>query len=500
MAETSVKNNRDAAGDVLSQSPAPASATPGKGIEDDNQTSTRKFLIATDFTLLLATSLLSLVLRVHAASSVQGATLHLRFKQFGMLLIFSVLVLVFCELNGLYDQRWIQSTRFCAWKPMKSICAAALVLTAGVYLSEAQMLLRQGTGLAIAAGAITLIAWKYLWQLQSIEGINERRNVVIVGAGQVALDLREYLNNNEHLGYVVKGFLDRRLRPRPSNSSDPEHILGKIDDLDSIARRHFIDEVVITDVSNRELVKDITARAASLGLNVRIIPDLYDGLAMGARTEQLGQFPSIAIFRRHVSPLQLILKRLLDIVLSATTLILLFPVMVVIAIAIKLDSKGPVFYSSARVGKKGKIFRCHKFRTMVVNAEALKNSLSHLNERKGILFKISDDPRITPLGRFLRKMSLDELPQLWNVLNGEMSLVGPRPPLPSEYNEYALEHLRRLDVLPGITGLWQVKARNSPSFQDYINLDLEYVQKRSLWFDAVILAQTVRVVLTGTGS
>ena len=136
---------------------------------------------------------------------------------------------------------------------------------------------------------------------------------------------------------------------------------------------------------------------------------------------------------------------------------------------------------------------------MVVNADNLKESLSHLNERDSILFKISDDPRITRVGRWLRKFSIDELPQLWNVLRGEMSLVGPRPPVPGEYNQYALEHLRRLVVNPGITGLWQVRARRNPSFASYIQLDREYVDNWSLWLDCRILWETIPVVLAGTG-
>jgi lipopolysaccharide/colanic/teichoic acid biosynthesis glycosyltransferase len=176
-----------------------------------------------------------------------------------------------------------------------------------------------------------------------------------------------------------------------------------------------------------------------------------------------------------------------------------FPLMAVIALAVVLDSSGPIFYVSERIGKRGRVFPCFKFRTMVKNAEVLKDSLSHLNERDGILFKISEDPRITPVGRMLRKFSIDELPQLWNVLKGDMSLVGPRPPLPDEYNQYALDHLCRLDVTPGVTGLWQVKGRQNPSFQNYIELDKEYVNNWSFWLDCRILWKTIGVVLAGTG-
>jgi lipopolysaccharide/colanic/teichoic acid biosynthesis glycosyltransferase len=166
---------------------------------------------------------------------------------------------------------------------------------------------------------------------------------------------------------------------------------------------------------------------------------------------------------------------------------------------VKFSSPGPILYRSTRVGKKGRDFICYKFRTMVANAEQLRDSLHHLNEREDILFKITNDPRITPIGRFLRKYSIDELPQFLNVLRGDMSLVGPRPPVPSEYRQYALEHLRRLDVVPGITGLWQVAARTDPSFHSYIALDLQYVDNWTVWLDCKILVRTIAVVFAGTG-
>jgi exopolysaccharide biosynthesis polyprenyl glycosylphosphotransferase len=194
------------------------------------------------------------------------------------------------------------------------------------------------------------------------------------------------------------------------------------------------------------------------------------------------------------------LKRALDIVLSAVTLIVLSPALLAIAVAIKLDSPGPVFYFSERIGKKGRVFRCTKFRTMVRDADERRAEVMHMNERQGVLFKISNDPRITSLGRLLRKYSLDELPQFFNVLRGDMSIVGPRPPLASEVREYKLSHLRRLDVTPGITGLWQVQARKDPSFDSYISLDVTYIENWSIWLDLQIIGRTIGVVFAGTGS
>jgi exopolysaccharide biosynthesis polyprenyl glycosylphosphotransferase len=202
----------------------------------------------------------------------------------------------------------------------------------------------------------------------------------------------------------------------------------------------------------------------------------------------------------HVPEIGLVLKRGMDLLLAGVTLVVLSPLLLLVALAVKLDSHGPILYLSERIGKKGRVFRCIKFRTMVSDAEKRRADVQHMNERDGVLFKISNDPRITKLGRFLRKYSLDELPQFLNVLRGDMSIVGPRPPLASEVREYKLSHLRRLDVMPGITGLWQVQARQDPSFDNYISLDVTYVDNWSIWLDLQILARTIVVVLEGTGT
>ncbi|MGA8729901.1 MAG: sugar transferase [Terracidiphilus sp.] len=194
-----------------------------------------------------------------------------------------------------------------------------------------------------------------------------------------------------------------------------------------------------------------------------------------------------------------VLKRFVDITCGFVVLVSLLPLMALLAILIYFDNPGPIFYISERIGKDGYAFPCFKFRTMVEDADSLKARLVPLNERDTILFKLSNDPRVTRIGVFLRKHSLDELPQLLNVLRGEMSLVGPRPPLASEVELYAPEHLIRLAVLPGLTGLWQVESRRNPSFASYIALDTAYVENWSLWLDIKILFRTFGAVLRGTG-
>lgn len=190
-----------------------------------------------------------------------------------------------------------------------------------------------------------------------------------------------------------------------------------------------------------------------------------------------------------------IAKRLLDILASSAALIVLSPVFAVTALAIKLGSRGPVFFSQTRLGQKGRHFKMYKFRSMVVNAEALLEDLKDKNEVSGHMFKMKNDPRITKVGRLIRKTSIDELPQLINVIKGDMSLVGPRPPLPREVEEYGRWHDLRLSVKPGITGLWQISGRNDIGFDEMVSLDMKYIRERSLWYDLKIILKTVPVLI-----
>ena len=195
------------------------------------------------------------------------------------------------------------------------------------------------------------------------------------------------------------------------------------------------------------------------------------------------------------------MKRMIDIVLSALAMVVLSPLFLLIAIAVKMSSPGPVIFSQIRVGRYGRHFKFYKFRSMRQDAEALKASLAAQNESAdGVIFKMKEDPRITKVGRLLRRTSLDELPQLWNVFIGDMSLVGPRPPVPSEVQEYTLEDRKRLDVIPGITCLWQIKGRSEIPFNEQVRLDKEYILTPGIWKDLVILLKTIPAIIGGKGA
>lgn len=193
-------------------------------------------------------------------------------------------------------------------------------------------------------------------------------------------------------------------------------------------------------------------------------------------------------------------KRLFDIAFASFFLVLTAPIWVLVAVLVKLTSKGPALFRQPRCGHNGRVFTCYKFRTMVDGADELKADLAHLNEVDGPVFKIRNDPRVTTLGRWLRRTSIDEIPNLFNVLMGDMSIVGPRPPLPSEVARYRPKDMKRLAVKPGITCLWQVSGRNNINFDRWIELDVEYIQRRSFWFDVGIVLRTIPAVLRGTGA
>ncbi len=379
---------------------------------------------------------------------------------------------------------------------------AGLLLAGTLYLIRAEDISRSIVLVTIfmvtIAVSIRRLISRYFLYRRFERGL-DTRNALIVGTGAEAHALRQHLDSIRHLGYTFKGFI---VAPGQAcgADNDAEGVLGSFDSLFDQARKHFIDEIFFTAPCERDLIQKVFHLARAYGIDLRVVPDLYDGIAWPTPIEYVGHFPTIPLHRGRAPEVALLLKRGFDIVFSLVTLVILSPILLVIAIAIKLDSPGPVFYLSERIGKKARVFRCVKFRTMVQNAESRREEVAHLNERDGVLFKVTNDPRITRVGSILRKYSLDELPQFFNVLVGNMSVVGPRPPIASEVREYKLDHLRRLDVTPGITGLWQVQGRRDPSFDSYVSLDVTYIESWSIWLDFKIIIRTFGVVLSGTGS
>jgi exopolysaccharide biosynthesis polyprenyl glycosylphosphotransferase len=379
---------------------------------------------------------------------------------------------------------------------------AGLLLSGTLYLVRGEVISRGVVIITVVATTVLLCVRRLIWRMMKyrrFENGLETRNIIIVGTGRVGQAMRHHLDSIRHLGYKFKGYVQI-----PGVDSDSPalagDVLGSIDQLLQLARQFFADEIFISAPCDARLVTRLVSQAREAGVDIRVVPELYDGLAWNSPIEYVGQFPTIPLHRGETPVIGMFLKRVSDVILSAIALTALAPLLAGIALAVRLDSPGPIFYCSDRIGKKGRVFSCLKFRTMVADAERRRSEILHMNERDGVLFKVTNDPRITGFGRFLRKYSLDELPQFINVLRGDMSMVGPRPPIASEVKRYDLSHLRRLDVLPGMTGLWQVQARQDPSFDSYISLDTAYIQNWSIWLDFKILVRTLSVVVGGTGS
>ncbi len=458
-----------------------------------------------DFATTLIASLIALRFRsdVAESSGVLGSTQLTGelWGIFGIYLAWFALCLVFFTRSyGLYGPIQNRSGLHEQRMTIQATLISGLILCGSIYLSRGEQVSRIVVVLSVLLTGAMLCARRALWRSlvysRYRDGV-DTRNVLIVGSGRVAHALRNHLESLRHLGFRFKGFI--ALTDPEQKSGEPD-IIGDISHCVALARALFVDEIFFSVPADRQVVIQLVEEARAVGIDVRVVPDLYDGLAWNASVEYIGQFPTIPLHRRDFPIGSFMAKRALDLVFSALALIVLSPLLLVIGIAVLLDSKGTMLYPAARIGRKGRTFKCYKFRTMVQDADVLRETMAHLNERDGILFKVTNDPRITRVGRMLRKYSLDELPQFWNVLRGDMSLVGPRPPIASEVQQYDLSHLRRLDVLPGITGLWQVEARQDPSFDSYISLDTAYVENWSLWLDVKILVRTVNVVLGGTGS
>lgn len=353
------------------------------------------------------------------------------------------------------------------------------------------------SGLFCAAGSLHFVVlWTWRWRTDRRSGrmlhCGDERRVLIVGAGSVARRVASYIDQHPEIGKRVCGFLD-------DESPLGNGVLGRVDELARMARKEFVDEVVLAAPRDRDLTLRVLREAKRLRLDLQIVPELFGCKPIGEEFERAGGIPVIRLHEERLPVASLLLKRLTDVLGAGLTLVLLSPLMAFLALLVKLDSPGGVMYCAQRAGRKGRLFRCYKFRTMVSNADELKTRLRKTNERAGPTFKIAQDPRITRVGRYLRRYSLDELPQLWNVLKGEMSLVGPRPHPLDDVAAYGMEHLARLDVTPGLTGLWQVTARRDPSFERGMELDREYIRTWSLALDVRILLRTCRAVVQGSG-
>ena len=377
-------------------------------------------------------------------------------------------------------------------------------------------------GLALVIFSAFHLGLRYLQTLFRARDINLIPTLVVGTNAEAEQTIRE-LRERTDLGYRIVGVITteehkeilEKLSVRSAAKTFSEvQIVGNLDDLPDVIRELAIQEVIITDsnLPSEKLFEAMMQLGRRQKVEFRLAPSLFNFLPQKTSVEQIGILPMVRLFREPLSDAERFVKRAFDLIISILVIVLLAPVWLIISVLIKLDSRGAILFQQERVGMDGRRFLCHKFRTMEMDADEsvhreayLKNieGLSEANagdEENPVFGKVKNDPRVTRIGRFLRRTSLDELPQFLNVLRGEMSIVGARPPIPYEVEEYDLWHRKRLDMKPGITGLWQVSGRNRLTFEEMVRIDLFYIENWSVWLDLKIILLTLPAILRGDGT
>jgi exopolysaccharide biosynthesis polyprenyl glycosylphosphotransferase len=424
---------------------------------------------------------------------------------FGKIAVFAIIwVVILTKLDGYTYQRFTSFERELTLV-FKTSLIGTLILFAADFVLRFSYIPRSYVGIFFVVNFFSLALEKIiLFEIAKIlrERGKDRKKVLLVGTGLRTKNFVETVERNLEWGLDVIGLVaeDQLMRGKELYG---KKVFGAAKEIEDILHGTQVDEVIICASGNElgrlefEKVFDTCGRE---GIQVRINSEFLGKLTKKITVDHIYGLSIISYLNTPHNEWVLYLKRLIDILVSSILLIILLPVFLLIALVMKLTSEGPVLYEWNVMGFNKKPFRSWKFRTMVINADEMKEKLMDLNEMKGPVFKIKNDPRITRVGKFLRKFSLDELPQLWSVFKGDMSLVGPRPAFPHELFRFESYHRRKLSVKPGITCLWQINGRNDVSdFDEWVRMDLEYIDNWSIWLDFKILVKTVGVVLRGTG-
>ena len=420
-----------------------------------------------------------------------------------VLIIWSVLLFSY---NSYHSHRTIPLTKE-AMTTIRVVFVGNVLLATLAYLLPLRHLSRSWFVLFAVLAAILLVAEKVLVRVLArwvrSKGLNYR-TVLIVGTGRRATDIARMIVGHKYWGYKILGFVSDG--HRLSNGWARYRIYGNVPDMKRILEAHEIDEPideVVFAVTRKKLdeMKQIFIMCEELGIRTRVAMNIFQNRVARLELEELEGVPFLTFTTTPSNEAQLALKRALDVAVSLLVLALAGPAIGVAALAIRVTSPGSVLFKQKRIGLNGRMFTLYKFRTMIEDAHARREEVAHLNEMNGPAFKAKDDPRVTPVGRFLRRFSLDEIPQLWNVLKGDMSLVGPRPPIPEEVASYHRWHRRRLSMKPGLTCLWQISGRNDiQDFDRWMKLDLQYIDNWSPSLDFKILLRTIPAVLSGKGA
>jgi exopolysaccharide biosynthesis polyprenyl glycosylphosphotransferase len=350
--------------------------------------------------------------------------------------------------------------------------------------------------LALIFYRLLLRVW---YRVQRHQGVGVTR-VLVIGAGKVGAGLVQQLERQHWSSFEIVGFLDDD--PAKTHTRVAEvPVLGRLDHVSAIIQQYQIDEVIFTlPLHAHARLANLVAKLYELPVRIHVAPDYFDLAFHAATIENIGGIPLIGLRDPAIDGFQRFGKRLMDLAVAGALLVFLWPVMLAVAIAIKLEDGGPIFYAGPRVGENGRLFYMLKFRSMVINADRLQHVVTERDAEGHVVFKRANDPRITRVGRWIRRTSIDELPQLLNVMRGDMSLVGPRPELPWLVESYDLWQRKRFSVPQGITGWWQVNGRSDNPMHLHTDQDLYYVQHYSLWLDVRILWRTIGVVVRGKGA
>jgi len=407
------------------------------------------------------------------------------------------------SLDGVYKDFRTKIFIEILWKIFRTGILSIVVLGSVVFLLKMTLTSRLYVGIFAATAMLFLGVGKAIWRwfldYTFRQGYN-LVNILIVGTGRRAQEFIELVNIHANWGLKIVGLVDDDPKLLGKKIMDYE-VVGRIRDIPRILRESVIDMVIFVVPRmwlNR--IEEAIYHCEREGISTAVSVDLYKPKLAQLRQSEFAGIPLIIFQTSMAKEWQLFFKRLFDVIFSFLAIVLLSPLFLFVALGIKLTSRGPIFFRQVRCGLNGRKFILYKFRSMYVGAEMRKRELERQNEMKGPVFKMKRDPRVTKFGRFMRKLSIDELPQLFNVFMGNMSLVGPRPPLPAEVDMYESWQRRRLSMKPGLTCIWQVSGRNKIDFEQWMEMDLQYIDNFSLWLDFKLLVRTIFVVLTGYGA